>query len=251
MTTKISPQMLASLYPDTKFAGVKRTLAKVKNNVEKSTAETNLAINTIEKTFQAKMKLMSTLSGELSGYKDAKEGGFEGGVLKWITASPETQKIFIQKKYDSNTIIPEESSKIQDNKTTNSNINTLQAKSKEDGLFKKISSYAEEQRDEFKANQGQKYDASIDEWIPPVEGSPDSSIGFEGTKGFQNVLENPEIPMPTLDEILASKSQSQAVIDNSTNDDERRKAQNNIDVIDNLYSNMDGLDSFDLEELYG
>ena len=98
MTTKISPQMLASLYPDTKFAGVKRTLAKVKNNVEKSTAETNLAINTIEKTFQAKMKLMSTLSGELSGYKDAKEGGFEGGVLKWITASPETQKIFIQKQ---------------------------------------------------------------------------------------------------------------------------------------------------------
>ena len=57
--------------------------------------------------------------------------------------------------------------------------------------------------------------------------------------------------MPTLDEILANKSQSQAIIDNSTNDDERRKAQNNIDVIDNLYSNMDGLDSFDLEELYG
>tara|TARA_R100001443_G_scaffold55912_1_gene67020 strand:+ start:542 stop:1249 length:708 start_codon:yes stop_codon:yes gene_type:complete len=235
MTTKISPQMLASLYPDTKFAGVKRTLAKVKNNVEKSTAETNLAINTIEKTFQTKMKLMSTLSGELSGYKDAKEGGFEGGVLKWITASPETQKIFIQKKYDPNTIIPETSNKDK--------------KIKAKGLFGGPDKSQTEMNTPslFNNDTSNKIENNLAELGEPTY------LNDSIEKESENINLNMEDigSIPTLDEILASKNQSQAIIDNSTNDDERRKAQNNIDVIDNLYSNMDGLDSFDLEELYG
>ena len=89
---KISAKALAALYPDTKFAGVKRTIAKVFNKVQKSQQETNFAVNTLEKTFQSKLKLMSTLSNEVSGYKDAKEGGFQGGLIKWITTSPELQK---------------------------------------------------------------------------------------------------------------------------------------------------------------
>ena len=477
MTTKISPQMLTSLYPDTKFAGVKRTLAKVKNNVEKSTAETNLAINTIEKTFQTKMKLMSTLSGELSGYKDAKEGGFEGGVLKWITASPETQKIFIQKKYDPNTIIPKGNTSAKTNAP-----GTIPAKEdKKDGPFKKLFGYLEGQSDIKQAGWGKKIvdgeyvtskdnnnveeektsigfgkgqhslgnlfgktsgdedksqyllqqigqlddeyniaelrknkrsftyggttttkelpvsseqfhndmlaskdfydpktsskdkkdiefgfgaiqtkedvDMYFNEYLPKrvelesqlmdmgydsgrqannfasdfrmhrgftkdddfaliqesgqqfkdlfkeseVVNMPSGetktysdyltdvfnienpstrdrggninyetgfkrldkissedlpnvnvpSVGFRRTEGFRNVVEDPATLMPTLDEIISNKQQAQAIIDNSTNDDERRKAQNNIDVIDNLYSNIDGLDSFDLEELYG
>jgi hypothetical protein len=93
---KISAKALTSLYPDTKFAGIKRTLARVDYNVQKSHQETNLAIDSINKTFQAKMNIMSAIGKELGGLKQAKEGGFEGGLLKWITTSPEVQKEYLK-----------------------------------------------------------------------------------------------------------------------------------------------------------
>ena len=97
MSKKISAKTLTALYPDNKFAGIRRTLAKVARNVERSQVETNLAIDAYDKTWNAQLKLMNLIGKEVGGYKDAKKGGFEGGIVKYLTTSPERQKAYITK----------------------------------------------------------------------------------------------------------------------------------------------------------
>ena len=255
---KISAKTLTALYPDTKFAGIKRTLAKVDHNVQKAHQETNLAIDSMNKTWEAKLAVMSSIGKELGGFKEAKKGGFEGGILKWIGSSPEIQKSYIEKGLDPSTIIPKESSEAGSTKTVGSELGAPKKEDKEDGLLKKIASYTEKQRDEFKGNQGQRYDASIDEWIPPVEEKPDPSIGFGETQ-LENWLkakpQNQDISetlgMPTLDEIKERKITNQNYLaDKNLDSNQKQSVQSELDLIDNIYSNMGGVEDDEYEELF-
>lgn len=264
MSLKISAKALTALYPDTKFAGIKRTIAKVQYNVDKSNQETNLAIDSINKTFQAKMKIMSAVGKEIGGLKQAKEGGFEGGLFKWITTSPEAQKAWVMKGVNKSNGKDYETDEIEIPETAPIGTDSAVQEDKKDGIFKKLfgglAAHGEEQRKKFKGNQGQKYDASIDEWIPPVEGKPDPSIGF-GEKQLGDWLKgdtsnkdvSSALEMPTLDNILENKSLAQNVLsDQNANTQQRESAQTQLDTIDNLYSSLEPLNEFDLEEeLYG
>ena len=59
--------------------------------------------------------------------------------------------------------------------------------------------------------------------------------------------------MPTLDNILENKSLAQNVLsDQNANTQQQESAQTQLDTIDNLYSSLEPLNEFDLEEeLYG
>tara|TARA_R100001463_G_scaffold6332_3_gene20856 strand:- start:2526 stop:3272 length:747 start_codon:yes stop_codon:yes gene_type:complete len=244
---KISAKALTALYPDTKFAGVKRTMAKVFNRVQKSQAETNLAVDTIEKTFQTKLKIMNTLSNEVSGYNDAKEGGFQGGLVKWITTSPELQKTYIEKKYDSNVIIPEvqESDRIESlgGDSEKDVISNLEDFTNDAAKSQDLDTVMQDNKVEMQNNSGN---------LSPIKGFP-SSDEVQINRQINDETNNNPIDlgtMPTIDEIIASKDKSQKIVDNSTNDDEKAKAQNNINWIEKFYENAIPFNGTKLEDLY-